>query len=482
MFEGLRESIESLRLLVGALDAAALDGAQAKELVEQFAEMERLAAAGRTLAVGRVAETSAWADDGSFRGVENWMAAITGTTVGRARTTVETAARLGALPATEAALRSGALSDVQVDVISAAAVADPRAETSLLACASTAGVKGLKDECARVEAAASTDQAERHHRVYVNRYIRHRKVSDVEGVLEMRGPLELTSSVMAALQPYESEIFGQARADERREQPEAIAFDAMVQLADDAAASRFSESPSRAPATIVFRVDHSAYLRGSTVPGEVCEIVGVGPIPVAVTQRLAGDSIMKALVHDGTDVLVVSHLGRTIPARLRTAVEELFPECAIAGCHTNRHLEIEHNNPVSEQGPTALWNLTRVCRHHHAYKHAKNLRIEGVGTNRHFVPAHGPPPSGRDPDGDGSDGVPARARVDAARPRVLPTVSESIAKRSSGVAGPAVGSYTPRRQVRDVSPGRVDAPVRQAPLRRRTSVGDSSPALTEERQ
>ena len=162
----------------------------------------------------------------------------------------------------------------------------------------------------------------------------------------------------------------------------------MVQLTDDAAAHTFSSNASRAPATVVVRVDHSAFVRGHTETDELCEIAGVGPIPVAVARRLSDDSMLKALIHDGTDVLAVSHLGRTIPARLRTAVEELYPECVIQGCHTNRHLEIDHNVPVAEGGPTALWNLTRPCRHHHAYKHLHDLRIEGEGTNRSFVPAN----------------------------------------------------------------------------------------------
>ena len=38
------------------------------------------------------------------------------------------------------------------------------------------------------------------------------------------------------------------------------------------------------------RVDHSAFLRGHTEAGEVCEIAGVGPIPVSVAQRLADDA------------------------------------------------------------------------------------------------------------------------------------------------------------------------------------------------
>ena len=385
MSDVLQRSLASLRSLVSTFDPAGLDGVQAMQLVEQFAEVERLAAAGRTLAAGRVAETEAWTVDGAFRDVGNWMASITGTTVGRAKSTLETAERLGALPETAAVLRSGALSDAQVDAVAKAAAADPNAERALLSAAETEGVKGLKDRCARVEAAVSTDQAERYELARNHRYLRHRTLSDVEGLLELRGPLELTAGVMAALQPYEAELFEEARTAERREPPDALAFDAMTRMADRSAAADFVACPTRAPATVVARVDHSAFTRGHSVAGEVCEIVGVGPIPVAVARRLADDAFLKALIHDGTDVLAVSHLGRSIPARLRTAVEELSPECALQGCHASRHLEIDHNTPVAEGGLTEIGNLAGVCHFHHAYKHTHNLRLAGTGTSRHFV-------------------------------------------------------------------------------------------------
>lgn len=57
------------------------------------------------------------------------------------------------------------------------------------------------------------------------------------------------------------------------------------------------------------------------------------PTPVSVAQRLVEDSFMKVVLVDGTDVLAASHPGRTIPARMRTAVEELHPECDVEGCH-----------------------------------------------------------------------------------------------------------------------------------------------------
>ena len=392
MFEVLRESIKSLRSLVAVLDPAELDGEQAKQLVVDGAELERLAGAVRTLAAGRVAQTGAWANDGPFRDAGAWMASVAGTTVGRARAAIETAERLSALPDTAAAFRAGSLSEVQVGAITTAAVADPRAEKMLLQFASTEGVRGLKHACARVEAAASRDQDERYETARVRRHLRHRALSDVEGLIEIRGPIDETAAIMAALEPIEADHFKRARAAEHRELPEALAFDAIKQMADDSAAAAFVADGRRAPATLVLRVDHTAFLRGWSEPGEVCEIVGVGPVPVRVARRLSNDVILKALITDGTDVRAVSHLGRTIPARMRTALEELQPECVISGCHVDRHLEIDHNEPVELRGPTAIWNLNRVCHHHHRIKTVENLRMVGKGTNKVLIPGPGPPP------------------------------------------------------------------------------------------
>lgn len=392
VLEVLEAVVSQLRGVVGSLDATALDGAAAKRCVEVTAEIERLASGLRTLAAGRVAGTGAWVGDGDHRDAGAWMASVTGTTVGRARATIETAERLSALPATADALRAGSLSEAQVDVVASAATANPRAEGLLLQTARTEGVKGLKTEAARVEAAASTDQDERYRRVIGRRYLRHRRVSDVEGMIEMRGPIDRTARVMAALEPIERAVFEEARVAETQELPEALAFDAMVRLADDAARVTEMSDGRRAPATVVVRMDKSAFERGSTVEGEVCEIPGVGPIPVRVAQQLATDGILKAIVTDGTDVYAVSHRGRDIPARLRTALEELQPECVIAGCHVDRHLEIDHNRPFAAGGPTALANLNRLCHHHHDVKTRSDLRIVGDGLRKRLVPADRAPP------------------------------------------------------------------------------------------
>jgi hypothetical protein len=371
--EQLGESVESLRRCVAGLDPAALDGAEAARLVEVFAEVERLGSAGRTLAAGRVAEEGAWPE--GYRDAAAWMSSVAGTTVGKARATLETAQRLEQLPATADALRAGKLSDAQVELVASGATADPTAEQALLTAAGRNGVKGLKTETARVVAAASSDQDQRYAAAKARRYLRHRAISDVEGLLELRGPIDRTARIYAALEPYERDQFEQARKAGQRELPEALAFDAMVQLADDAAAQKFKNAPGRAPATIMIRVDKTAFDRGETVPGETCEIPGVGPIPVTVAQRLSQDAILKTLITGGTDILAISHPGRWIPARLRSAVIEAYPECAHDGCHADRHLEIDHIVPVTQQGPTELANLQRLCPWHHDQKTtAENTR------------------------------------------------------------------------------------------------------------
>ena len=132
MFEVLEKVLLDVRSFAAALDPARLDGPAAKRLVEVGAEIERIVVGVRTVAAGRVATTGAWADAGEFRDAGAWMASVAGTTVGRARATIETAERLSALPDTASALLAGSLSEQQVDVIAAAATANPQAEKMLL--------------------------------------------------------------------------------------------------------------------------------------------------------------------------------------------------------------------------------------------------------------------------------------------------------------------------------------------------------------
>jgi hypothetical protein len=201
VFEQVRQAIERLRCVVRELGPSRLDGAQARRLVEALAGLERLAAAGKAIAMRRVDETRSWAGDGAHRDAATWLASTTGTTVGQARATVETATRLEDLPETEAALRAGALSAVQANEVAAAAAVDPAAEHSLLESARRDGVKGLKDRCARVKAAACPDEDARYESIRQRRSVRSWQDPDGTGRIDVRGPVDATARVMAALEP-----------------------------------------------------------------------------------------------------------------------------------------------------------------------------------------------------------------------------------------------------------------------------------------
>jgi hypothetical protein len=70
----------------------------------------------------------------------------------------------------------------------------------------------------------------------------------------------------------------------------------------------------------VFVIDVRAFRRGHAHPGEPCHVIGGGDIPVEVAASIVDDAFVKAVVHDGVDILKVKHVGRHIPAELRTAI------------------------------------------------------------------------------------------------------------------------------------------------------------------
>ncbi len=127
---------------------------------------------------------------------------------------------------------------------------------------------------------------------------------------------------------------------------------------------------------INIRVDIDALKRGRTEHGEICEIAGIGPIPVATATEYLGEAFLKLLVVDGVDIKTVAHMGRAIPAPLRTAVEERDRVCQVPTCDMSLGLEIDHIKPFAEGGPASLENLVRLCKRHHLQKTHDGYRLE----------------------------------------------------------------------------------------------------------
>lgn len=380
--------VREARVLVAGLDVDRLSGAEAREHVEGFAELERLAHAGKLLATGRLVESGAGPGDDSFRDTDTWLASVSGTTIGAARATTKAATRIVAQPTVAAAVRSGALSGPQAELVASAAAADEASAERLVALAQHAGAKGLRTECHRVIAAAMPPDVERAtaEYVYAQRSLRHTTRADGSATITMTGPTDRTAMVMAALEPFERAIFTDNRRSGAHEHPDAVAFDAMVEATRTGAAHGPDATRSGRPlATIVVHVSQEAFARGSTRPGERCEIEGAGPIPVSSAHRLSSDAIVKALVTDGIDITRVVSLGRSVPAALATGLGVRDPVCVIEGCEVDRHLEIDHNVPYAQGGPTSYENNDRVCGHHHALKTRHDLRRLGPRGRQRLV-------------------------------------------------------------------------------------------------
>jgi hypothetical protein len=373
MFEQLTGVVEELRKLVGDFEPRCLRGEDAACLLTLFAEAERLAGVGKALMARRVEETSLHRRQG-HRGAAEYVAAKTGTTVGAAGRELETARQLEKLPATAEAWRKGQLSEAQAKEIAAAASADPLAESKLVAAAATKPLAELTRRCRQVRAAAASDDNARHHALHRSRYLRTWTGTDGAFRMDLRTTPEAGAAIVAGLEPFTARVFDQARAAGQRERHEAYAADAMVAMAQAAGGGNSAGSSS---AVVNVRVDASALERGHVEGAETCDIPGIGPVPVATVRALLGDAVVKRLLTKGVDVVSVLHLGRTVTAHQRSALEQRDPTCVVEGCSVRHHLEIDHVDGWALTKVTTLDRLARLCRWHHHLKTYGGYRLEG---------------------------------------------------------------------------------------------------------
>ena len=382
MLEEVRSAVDALEGVARELDPLRFDGHCAAELLETFARGERLCAAAKSLLARRVEETKVWRE-GGHRSAAHWVASATGETVGAAARTLETARALERLPETDAAFRSGALSETQAAEIASAAGADPSAEAGLLTTATETTVKGLRDRAREVRAGAEADDRAWARRLHVERKAHDWTDPDGAYCLSARLAPDAGAQFSAAWKAHTDRIFCDARRAGRREPRAAYAADALVALA--------SEGPCK-PVEVRVTVDSAALARGHIQNGERCEIDRVGPVPVTTARALLDDASVAVLVRKGDDITAVSSPKRTIPAKLRRALEARYPRCGVMGCANDQFLEIDHVIPIEDHGPTELANLWRICTHHHALKSHGSWRVIGPPGNRDLVPPDDPDP------------------------------------------------------------------------------------------
>ncbi|MGI8775651.1 MAG: HNH endonuclease signature motif containing protein [Actinomycetota bacterium] len=375
-YDAAFEARDKLKQAVASLDPDVLDGRSAEELVEVFSDIEKVAAAGKALAAGRVASSGLWRASG-HRSAAHWVAQKTGVAVGSAVGVLQTASALSELPEVDQAVRSGKLSEAQAKEVAAAAAAAPEATGELLELAARESLNGLKSRCASLKAAAVPDEAERYARIHSRRRIRH--WSDPDGAFraDIATTPDAGAVLLAALAPLITELEKEATAQGRRESYEALGADALVAMAAHFRDCGKTPERSGPGAMVHVVVDHAALERGYTQTGERCEITGIGPVPVATAQALVTDSLLAVIAAKGTDIREVTSHSATIPTKVRTALQLKGRRCRVPGCGATHGLEIDHDHPRHLGGPTALKNLGWLCPYHHYLKTYRGYGFTG---------------------------------------------------------------------------------------------------------
>ncbi len=350
-----------------------IPASQAVVLYETLERAGRAVAAAKTLLARRVAASQQWKSKGHGSAAEH-LAAISGRSLGAARSELETSDALDALDATKEALLAGGLSEAQGTLIANAAKANPDAERHLIGKARKVNHRELRDEAVKAKAAADPDPEATHRRIHRERRLGHGVGLDGGWRLQANGTVADGSVIAAELDRLTDEIFLDAGASGIRECRDAYAFDALTEMArrsgslrhgrggDSAKQGRLADPQHLA----LLRVDVEALWRGHVEGDELCEVAGLGPIPVNIAKALLGDAVLKLVITKGVDVLNVTSLTRGPTQAMRYARLWTSPFCRVEGCTRTR---VEHDHrwgaEYKDTHHTRLDELDGLCHTHH---------------------------------------------------------------------------------------------------------------------
>jgi hypothetical protein len=370
----------ALRRELARFEPGEFSGADCARLAEELAVTEKACASAGLLAAARATQAGAHRERG-FKDGAAWLARQSGTTGSQAREALQTAQRLADCPDTKEALRAGDISIAQAQEITRAESETQGAERDLLPLARQSDLSQVRGH-ARQHRQVHVDPAALRRRQLQLREFRHWQ--DRDGMV--RGSFALPPETgLPFVRRVEADAVRRRRAaraaGQNVERFETCAADALAGLIAGAGGAEQSKRPG--PVELVLVCDLFAWRRGHTHPGETCHIIDGGPIPPEVAKELAQDAFVKVVLHDGINIHTIKHLGRHLPAALRTALD-LGPVPEFTGrecvdCGSRWGLEYDHVNPVANQGPTEYANLKARCYKDHQIKTEQDRKAGLLG-------------------------------------------------------------------------------------------------------
>jgi len=133
-------------------------------------------------------------------------------------------------------------------------------------------------------------------------------------------------------------------------------------------------------ARLIMRIDAAALRRGHTVAGELCEIDGLGPVPVAAIREFLPGAAIAVVITNGVDVFNVTNFARRANALQQIVLNLLNIGCTRLGCAATEHLEVDHRVDWHKVHVTELVNLDWLCARDHRLKTHRGWQLEpGTG-------------------------------------------------------------------------------------------------------
>jgi hypothetical protein len=366
MFDRLTSVQSDLAVVVAGLRPDEVPLEDVDSWVEACCAIERLAAGARLLLAARAAEVPrAGTQDRDGAG---FLARVSGSSVGAARSAIETSGLLAEQPQVAASVRAGQLNEQRANVVADAAAAAPDDTDQLVRLGRTESMKRFREKARAIKAAADARTAEEKYAETVRtRRARSGVTPEGAGFGSYEGPIDATAEIDAALAAHRDHLFRTRSADGTLEGTYGnLAFDAVLAMAR--ASVRDGDADKPIPKKVLVRVDRNARLRGQAIAGEVVDLPGHGPIPVSVAEELMKDQTWHAVLTSGLAVLAVTHGMRKANSAQRTALDWTEPGCCVRGCPNPAFVQIDHIDDWADTRQTKHGSLQRLCRFHHDLK------------------------------------------------------------------------------------------------------------------
>jgi 5-methylcytosine-specific restriction endonuclease McrA len=367
----LEEAVELLEKANADLEPELTSVPEAKEGLEVYARLQRLAGYGIAALAGRIDNAAS-------------LAQVTRTSIGQAKDTVATGKVLKEAPELGVSLQQGDISLEQATEIARAEESAPGSAAGLLEVAQEQPFHVLRERSRKVKL-----EAEQHRGLAEKQRAARsaRSYSDALGMVHFHMAFEphVGTRIVARAEAEAQRLARAAKKNGALEPFERHLADGYAKIMTEG-----GKGPARRPEVVVL-VDHSVVKRGwkDVHEGEVCKIPGVGPVSPQVAREIAKDAFLNGVFFDGKDLRNFVRYGKHIPVEVLIALElgdpPDFDGVACVDCGNRFRTEFDHVDPRASHGPTCTANIDPRCWSCHQEKtkrdrKAGKLRPQGPDT------------------------------------------------------------------------------------------------------